>query len=142
MRPALRCADRDGFVMAEGSGMLLLEEREQALARGAHIHAEILGYGSTSDAHHITAPNEQGESAAEAVRLAMADAGLSANDIHYINAHGTSTLLNDTSETNALKLALGEAAYQIPISSTKSMTGAHVGRGGLSGGDLQHPRHT
>ncbi len=123
-------ADRDGFVMAEGSGMLLLEEREQALARGAHIHAEILGYGSTSDAHHITAPNEQGESAAEAVRLAMADAGLSADDIHYINAHGTSTLLNDTSETNALKLALEEAAYQIPISSTKSMTGHMLGAAG------------
>ena len=123
-------ADRDGFVMAEGAGMLLLEEREQARARGAHIYAEILGYGSTSDAHHITAPSEDGESAAEAVRLAMADAGLQATEIDYINAHGTSTPLNDTSETNALKLALGELAYQIPINSTKSMTGHMLGAAG------------
>ncbi len=123
-------AERKGFVMAEGSGMLLLEEREQALARGAEIHAEILGYGSTSDAHHITAPNELGESAAAAVKLALADAKLTAEDIHYINAHGTSTPLNDTSETNALKLALGEWAYQIPISSTKSMTGHMLGAAG------------
>ena len=123
-------AQRDGFVVAEGSGMLLLEEREHALARGAKIHAEVLGYGSTSDAHHITAPSEDGESAAQAVRLALADAGLSAADIDYINAHGTSTPLNDTSETNALKRALGETAYQIPISSTKSMTGHMLGAAG------------
>ena len=123
-------ADRDGFVMAEGSGMLLLEEREQALERGAHIHAEVLGYGSTSDAFHITAPSENGESASEAVRLALEDADMSADDIHYINAHGTSTPLNDTSETNALKLSLKEAAHRIPISSTKSMTGHMLGAAG------------
>lgn len=125
-------AERDGFVMAEGSGMLLLEEREQALARGAKIYAEILGYGSTSDAHHITAPSENGESAAEAVRLALQDAQLKPTDIQYINAHGTSTPLNDTSETNALKLALGDMAFHIPISSTKSMTGHMLGAAGAA----------
>ena len=121
--------NRDGFVPGEGAGMLLLEEREHALARGAMIYAELLGYGHTSDAWHITAPMENGEGAAKAVELALRDSGLSADDIDYINAHGTSTPLNDTAETTALKRALGEIVYEIPISSTKSMTGHLLGGG-------------
>jgi 3-oxoacyl-[acyl-carrier-protein] synthase II len=122
--------DRDGFVVAEGAGILILEELEHALARGAKIYAEIIGYGHTSDAYHVTAPLETGEGAAEAIRRAMADAGISAEDIDYINAHGTSTPLNDKSETLALKRALGEHAYNIPISSTKSVTGHLMGAAG------------
>ena len=120
---------RDGFVPGEGAGVLILEELEHAHARGATIHAELLGYGHTSDAHHITAPMESGEGAARAVNLAMRDAGISGDDIDYINAHGTSTPLNDTAETNALKRALGERVYEIPVSSTKSMTGHLLGGG-------------
>ena len=122
--------DRDGFVPGEGSGVLVLEALEHARARGAKIYAEILGYGHTSDAYHITAPMESGESAAKAVEFALRDAGLKPEDIDYINAHGTSTQLNDLSETRALKTSLGEAAYQIPISSTKSMTGHLLGAAG------------
>ncbi len=122
--------NRDGFVVAEGAAILVLEELEHALARGAHIYAEVLGYGHTSDAHHITAPLETGEGAAEAIRRALADANLTATDIDYINAHGTSTPLNDKSETLALKVALGEQAYTIPISSTKSVTGHLMGAAG------------
>jgi 3-oxoacyl-[acyl-carrier-protein] synthase II len=119
--------DRDGFVPAEGAGVLVLEDLEHALARGAHIYCEILGYGHTTDAFHITAPLESAESAARAIKIALQDADVSAQDLDYINAHGTSTQLNDSAETRALKLALGETAYQIPISSTKSVTGHMMG---------------
>ena len=121
--------NRDGFVPGEGAGILVLEELDHARERGATIYAELLGYGHTSDAYHITAPMESGEGAAKAVELALRDAGLTADEIDYINAHGTSTPLNDTAETNALKRALGEAVYNIPVSSTKSMTGHLLGGG-------------
>jgi 3-oxoacyl-[acyl-carrier-protein] synthase II len=123
-------SERDGFVIAEGAAMLVLEELEHAKARGAHIYAEILGYGHTSDAYHVTAPLETGEGAAQAILRALDDAKLSAGDIDYINAHGTSTPLNDKSETLALKIALGELAYEVPISSTKSVTGHLMGAAG------------
>lgn len=122
--------DRDGFVVAEGAAMLILEELNHALERGATIYAEILGYGHTSDAHHVTAPLETGEGAAEAIRLALADADIQPEQIDYINAHGTSTPLNDRSETVAIKTAFGEQAYEIPISSTKSVTGHMMGAAG------------
>ncbi len=122
--------DRDGFVVSEGSAILILEEYEHAKARGAKIYAEVLGYGHTSDAHHVTAPLETGEGAAMAMLRALKDAKLSAEDIDYINAHGTSTPLNDKSETVAMKRALGEQAYNIPISSTKSVTGHLMGSAG------------
>lgn len=122
--------DRDGFVVAEGAGLLLLEELEHALERGAKIYAEVLGYGHTSDAYHVTAPLETGEGAAKAIERALEDANLTPQDIHYINAHGTSTPLNDKSETLAIKKALGEQAYEIPISSTKSVTGHLMGGAG------------
>jgi 3-oxoacyl-[acyl-carrier-protein] synthase II len=122
--------DRDGFVVAEGAAVLVLEELEHALARGAQIHAEIVGYGHTSDAYHVTAPLETGESAAKSMELALEDAGLTAADLDYVNAHGTSTPLNDKSETMAIKRALGEQAYEIPISSTKSVTGHLMGAAG------------
>jgi 3-oxoacyl-[acyl-carrier-protein] synthase II len=122
--------DRDGFVVAEGAGLLLLEDLEHALARGAKIYAEVLGYGHTSDAHHVTAPLETGEGAAKAIERALKDANLVPQDIDYINAHGTSTPLNDKSETLAIKRALGEQAYEIPISSTKSVTGHLMGGAG------------
>jgi 3-oxoacyl-[acyl-carrier-protein] synthase II len=122
--------DRDGFVPAEGSAVLILEELEHAQARGAKIYAEILGYGHTSDAYHVTAPLDTGEGAAKAMEFALRDANLTPEDIDYINAHGTSTPLNDISETLAIKGALGEQAYQIPISSTKSVTGHIMGGAG------------
>lgn len=122
--------DRDGFVCAEGSGVLMLEDLEHALARGAKIYGEILGYGHTSDAFHVTAPLETGESAAKAMQLALNDAQLNPQDISYINAHGTSTPLNDKCETLAIKKAFGEHAYEIPISSTKSVTGHLMGGAG------------
>jgi 3-oxoacyl-[acyl-carrier-protein] synthase II len=122
--------DRDGFVVAEGAAILVLEDLEHALERGAHIYAEIAGYGHTSDAYHVTAPLETGEGAAEAILRALEDADLKPTDIDYINAHGTSTPLNDKSETVALKVALGEQAYEIPISSTKSVTGHLMGAAG------------
>lgn len=121
--------NRDGFVPGEGAGIVILEELEHAQARDAKIYAELLGYGHTSDAYHITAPMETGEGAAKAVEFALRDADLEASEIDYINAHGTSTPLNDSAETNALKRALGEAAYSIPVSSTKSMTGHLLGGG-------------
>ncbi len=122
--------DRDGFVMGEGSGMLLLEELEHALARGAHIYAELVGYGLTCDAYHITGQPPGGEGAARAIRLALKDAGLLPEQVSYINAHGTSTPLNDPTETAAVKGALGAAAQTVPISSTKSMTGHLLGGSG------------
>ncbi|GIL08653.1 MAG: 3-oxoacyl-[acyl-carrier-protein] synthase 2 [Chloroflexota bacterium] len=122
--------DRDGFVIAEGAALLMLEELEHARARGAKIYAEVLGYGHTSDAYHVTAPLETGEGAAKAIELALKDAGLRPQDLDYINAHGTSTPLNDKSETLAIKRALGEQAYEIPISSTKSVTGHLMGAAG------------
>jgi 3-oxoacyl-[acyl-carrier-protein] synthase II len=121
---------RDGFVPGEGAATLVLEDLDFALARGAKIYAEVVGYGHTSDAHHPTAPMETGEGAAMAMKKALRDAGLEAKDIDYINAHGTSTPLNDTAETNAMKRAFGEEAYNIHISSTKSMTGHLLGAAG------------
>ncbi len=122
--------DRDGFVIAEGAAILVIEELEHAKARGAHIYAEIVGYGHTSDAYHVTAPLETGEGAAKAITYALEDAELTPADLDYINAHGTSTPLNDKSETLALKVALGEQAYEVPISSTKSVTGHLMGAAG------------
>jgi 3-oxoacyl-[acyl-carrier-protein] synthase II len=116
-------ADRDGFVMAEGSGVLILESLDTALARGASIYAELAGYGSAGDAYHITAPAPDGQGAVRSMRLALQQAGLQPEDVDYINAHGTSTPLNDRSETAAIKTALGEHAYRVAISSTKSMLG-------------------
>ncbi len=121
---------RDGFVMGEGAAVLLLESLEHAQKRGAPILAEVLGYASTNDAYHISAPAENGAGAALCMRLALEDAGLAAKHIDYINAHGTSTPLNDKSETAAIKTVFGEAAYNIPISSTKSMTGHLLGASG------------
>jgi 3-oxoacyl-[acyl-carrier-protein] synthase II len=122
--------DRDGFIVSEGAAILVLEELGHALNRGAHIYAEILGYGHTSDAYHVTAPLETGESASEAMVHALKDADLKPEAIDYINAHGTSTPLNDKSETQAIKRAFGETAYNIPISSTKSVTGHIMGGAG------------
>jgi 3-oxoacyl-[acyl-carrier-protein] synthase II len=122
--------DRDGFLMGEGAGMLILESLEHAQARGATILCELTGYGTTDDAHHISAPAENGAGAAIAMKLALEDANLELGDVGYINAHGTSTPLNDKSETAAIKTVFGEQAYNIPISSTKSMTGHLLGASG------------
>jgi len=122
--------ERDGFVMAEGAGILILEEEEHARARGARILCEFTGYATTDDAHHISAPAENGAGAALSMSLALQDAGLKPEDIGYINAHGTSTPLNDKSETAAIKTVFGEHAYQVAISSTKSMTGHMLGASG------------
>lgn len=122
--------NRSGFVMGDGSGVLILEELEHALKRGAKIYGEIVGYGATCDAYHMTAPCPDGDGAARAMKMAMNEAGITANELGYINAHGTSTEANDAGETAAIKLAFGEAAYQIPVSSTKSMTGHLLGAAG------------
>jgi len=122
--------ERNGFVIGEGSGVLVLEALEHAQARGARILAEVVGYGTTCDAHHITAPSPGGVGGAEAMRLALADARLEPEDVDYVNAHGTSTQANDSNETAAIKAALGEHARRIPVSSTKSMTGHLLGGSG------------
>lgn len=122
--------NRDGFVMGEGAGVLILESEEFAKARGANILCEFSGYGTSDDAHHISAPAENGAGAAISMSLALKDAGLKADQIGYINAHGTSTQLNDKSETAAIKTVFGEQAYHVPISSTKSMTGHLLGASG------------
>jgi 3-oxoacyl-[acyl-carrier-protein] synthase II len=123
-------ARRDGFIMGEGAGVLILEDAEKAERRGAKILGEILGYGATSDAYHLTAPDPAGTSAAAAMRTALSDAGLEPEDLDYVNAHGTSTPLNDRSETVALKAALGDYAHKVPISSTKSAIGHLLGAAG------------
>jgi len=123
-------ARRDGFVMGEGAGILVLEELEAAEARGATVLAELAGYGASADAHHITAPEPDGRGAARAIELALEDAAMAPSDIDYVNAHGTSTPMNDRAETEALKTALGPAAYEIPISSTKSAIGHLLGGAG------------
>jgi 3-oxoacyl-[acyl-carrier-protein] synthase II len=122
--------DRDGFLMGEGSGVIILEDLEHATARGAKIYAEIVGYGSTGDAYHITSPAPGGEGAARCMTMAMNDAEIQPTAIDYINAHGTSTPYNDKFETMAIKSALGEHAYKINVSSTKSMTGHLLGASG------------
>jgi len=123
-------AKRDGFVMGEGSGVILLEKLEHAQARGAHIYAELGGYGSTCDAHHITSPDPTGEGLGNCLRMAIGQAGVGMDEVSYINAHGTSTPLNDKFETLAIKKTFGDQAYKIPVSSTKSMTGHLLGAAG------------
>jgi 3-oxoacyl-[acyl-carrier-protein] synthase II len=123
-------AERDGFVIGEGAGVLVLETLAHAEARGATVLAEIVGYGMTCDAHHITSPSPGGVGGAEAMRLALMDGGIDPADVDYVNAHGTSTPANDKNETAAIKSALGDRALQIPVSSTKSMTGHLLGGSG------------
>jgi 3-oxoacyl-[acyl-carrier-protein] synthase II len=123
-------ADRDGFVLGEGAGILILEELEHAKGRGAHVHVEIVGFGQTGDAYHMTAPAPDGEGSAKAMQLALSDAGFSPDEIQYINAHGTSTPLNDKFETAAIKTIFGEHATKLAVSSTKSMIGHLLGAAG------------
>ncbi|HIW12521.1 MAG TPA: beta-ketoacyl-ACP synthase II [Candidatus Salinicoccus stercoripullorum] len=123
-------ADRDGFVIGEGSGVVMLEELEHAKARGAKIYAEIVGYGSTGDAHHITAPAEDGEGGARAMKEALKDGGIDPGEVGYVNGHGTSTPYNDLFETKAIKTVFGDHAYKMVVNSTKSMTGHLLGGGG------------
>jgi 3-oxoacyl-[acyl-carrier-protein] synthase II len=122
--------DRDGFIMGEGGGFIILEEREQATKRGAHIYAELVGFGMSADAEHITAPAEDGAGAVQAMEMAMERADVSPSAIDYINAHGTSTVLNDRTETIAIKRVFGDAAKKVKISSTKSQTGHLLGAAG------------
>ncbi|HLT00290.1 MAG TPA: beta-ketoacyl-[acyl-carrier-protein] synthase II, partial [Acholeplasma sp.] len=122
--------DRNGFIMGEGSGVLILEAYEHAKARGAKIYAEIVGYGSTSDAFHMTAPDDEAEGLTEAIRVALADGNVDLKKVGYINAHGTSTTLNDKIETLGIKKAFGDHAYKLNISSTKGATGHMLGATG------------
>jgi 3-oxoacyl-(acyl-carrier-protein) synthase len=122
--------ERDGFVMGEGSGVLVLEELDHALKREAHIYGEVIGFGMTADAHHITEPDPEGKALSKAIRDALQTGGVRLEEIDYINAHGTSTPLNDKSETKVIKDVFGKEAYRIPISSTKSITGHLMGAAG------------
>jgi 3-oxoacyl-[acyl-carrier-protein] synthase II len=122
--------DRDGFVMGEGAAVVILEEYERAKSRGARIYGEIAGYGITNDAHHMTAPRPDGSQAARAMRLALEDADVSADEIGYVNTHGSSTPLNDTTETMAIKQVLGDRAYKVPMSGTKGYYGHALGASG------------
>jgi 3-oxoacyl-(acyl-carrier-protein) synthase len=122
--------DRDGFVLSEGAGIVVLERLEQALERGAHIYAEVLGHASSSDAFHVAAPDPDAAGAVRAMRWAVEDAGLALEEVDYINAHGTSTPVNDATETLAIKRLFGEYAYEIPVSSSKSVLGHAMGGAG------------